>query len=209
MGNLIGLFLKGGVIMWPLLICSILSLAVTFERLLFWRGRDRLRRQAERELERAVDLVKEGNRDGASRLLERLGDPGSAVLAAALAGSDATAAMEARAVPVMRACRRGMRLLDTVVTVAPMLGLLGTVAGVIRSFGFIGATSDLGRLDVKVVGGGIAEALITTAFGLAIAIVTVVVYNYFGTRVQREAEEIGAMATTMEEALRYEDRVRT
>lgn len=207
MEKVVGLFFRGGVIMWPLLLCSILSVTVSIERYFFWLKRDRLRRAGAPGLEQARLLVRGGDRAAAAALLARVEDPAGAMLAVALDGGEAAAAMTASAAVPMRACRRGLRLLDTIVTVAPMLGLLGTVVGVIQAFGFAGSAGAFGHLDARIVGGGIAEALITTAFGLSIAIVTVVPYNFFSARVQREAEELSALATSMEEALAHEDRV--
>ena len=202
---LIDLFVKGGPVMWPLLVCSILSLTVTVERILFWVVRSRAR--ASDTAEAALARVRVGDRRRAAELLAASDDPAAKVLAAGLEefGSDCgtparlTLAMEQAAVPVMRSAKRGLRILDSIVTIAPMLGLLGTVTGVIGSFSFLGtAAGSAAPLDPSRVGGGIAEALITTAFGLCIAIATVVPYNYFTGRVQREAEEIAAAGSQLE-----------
>lgn len=209
MHALIVLFFRGGLIMWPLLLCSILSVTVSFERLLFWSARSRSRLAAEPVFERVHSLVTAGETGEAQRILDDLDDPAAELLGAGLGGSNAAAAMERRSLPIMRACRRGLRSLETVIAIAPMLGLLGTVLGVIQSFGFLGGRGEATRLDVTGMAGGIAEALITTAFGLVIAIVSVIPHNYFSARVQREAEELTSLATSMEEALRNEDRVRT
>jgi len=202
---LIDLFVKGGPVMWPLLLCSILSLTVTVERILFWVLRSRVR--AAGTAVAALARIRNGNRGDAAELLAASDDPAAKVLAAGLeelnsGGStpaQVTLVMEQAAVRVMRSAKRGLRVLDSIVTIAPMLGLLGTVTGVIGSFSFLGtAAGSAAPLDPSRVGGGIAEALITTAFGLCIAIATVVPYNYFTGRVEREAEEIAATGSQLE-----------
>lgn len=203
------LFLRGGVIMWPLLLCSILSVTVSTERLFFWRNRSRSRRAAWPLLDRVQSIIAAREIEEARQLVGELDDPAAELLAAGLDGADPARAMERRSLPLMRACRRGLRPLETIIAIAPMLGLLGTVLGVIQSFGFLSGNGGATQLNVKGMAGGIAEALITTAFGLMIAIVSIIPYNYFSARVQREAEELSSLATSTEEALRNEDRVRT
>jgi len=209
MDGIVGVFLQGGPLMWPLLLCSLLAVTVVIERSLFWFRHGKAREQSAPLLERALDRMREGDGIGAASLLQSCRTPAARMLSTVCDGQSEPAVMERAAIPILRACRRGLRLLDTVVTVAPMLGLLGTVVGVIQSFGFVGASSEGSALNMKVVGGGIAEALITTAFGLAIAIISVVPYNYFSSRVQQEAEELSSLATEMEEALDREDTLRT
>lgn len=215
MHTIISLFRGGGVLMWPLLLCSLVSVTVTIERGLFWLQRTKTRHRLAADLFRARSLLSQGDVEGAGGLLSVSTNSWAAALSiglsAASSGSEGSRsfaeAVEQAAVPIMRICRRGLRVLDTVITVAPLLGLLGTVVGVIQAFGFVG-TSGGNRLDMRVVGGGIAEALITTAFGLAIAIVTVVPYNYFSSRTQREAEELSTEAASLEEALHDADSIR-
>lgn len=208
MDRLMAFFREGGMMMWPLLLCSLLSLTVSLERAIFWTGHARRRGSCRKRLLEATQLFGRGELEGARRRLEGLADPAAALLEAGFAGGRGTKAMERASIPIMRANRRGLKVLNTVITVAPMLGLLGTVAGIIRSFGFLGRAGAASPLAVRGVAGGIAEALITTAFGLAIAIITVIPYNYFSSRVEREAEELSGMATAVEEALRDEDRIR-
>jgi len=94
--------------------------------------------------------------------------------------------------------KAGLPVLDTIVTMAPLLGILGTVIGIIASFDLLGAA---GIEDPKAVTGGIAQALISTAAGLTVALVTLVPFNYFVARTQREAERIARAATQLEIAL--------
>jgi biopolymer transport protein ExbB len=104
-------------------------------------------------------------------------------------------AMESAAADEIFKMKRFMGVLDTIITIAPLLGILGTVVGIIESFDMLGAS---GIEDPMAVTGGIAKALITTASGLAIAIITVFPYNYFNARIQRAAQIIEKYATSFE-----------
>jgi biopolymer transport protein ExbB len=90
---------------------------------------------------------------------------------------------------------RFMGVLDTMITVAPLLGILGTVLGIIESFSML---DSFGIENPRAVTGGIAQALITTASGLTIAIVTVFPYNYFNSRMEKAAKIIEKYATSFE-----------
>lgn len=104
-------------------------------------------------------------------------------------------AMEAEAQHQIKRMSRFMNVLDTMITVAPLLGILGTVLGIITSFKMLGAG---GIADPKLVTGGIAQALITTATGLAISIITVFPYNYFRSRIENAAHVMENYATRLE-----------
>ncbi|HUO65246.1 MAG TPA: MotA/TolQ/ExbB proton channel family protein, partial [Terriglobales bacterium] len=93
---------------------------------------------------------------------------------------------------------QGMATLDTVITAAPLLGLLGTVTGMIAAFGVL---STSGMNQPNAITGGVAEALIATAVGLGIAIVTLVPYNYFSAKVERAAEAMERCGSRIEQAL--------
>ncbi|HUX12987.1 MAG TPA: MotA/TolQ/ExbB proton channel family protein [Spirochaetia bacterium] len=192
---LIELFQKGGPMMWPLLACSLLSLTISIERLSFWLVRARRRRSIELD---AVLELSTGPREAALTAARECQDPAAGVLVAGLGHNLAAEAMENAAIGLLKSSRRGLKALDTIVTIAPMLGLLGTVTGVIRSFGFFHAS---GTVDMALLGSGFAEALLTTAFGLSIAILTVVPYNFFRARVQQESEYLSAIGTELEERL--------
>jgi biopolymer transport protein ExbB len=166
---------RGGPVMIPLLILSVCSLALIIERIIFWAtlnsrvgsGRIALINTALRkgDLDRARGIV-EGDRSPYGHLANRLMEDG-ATDAVALAAVD-----EAR--PVFD---RYMIALSTVITAAPLLGILGTVIGIIQSFQLLGMQSTL--TDPREVAGGIAAALITTAFGLIVALVTLFPYMLF------------------------------
>ena len=104
-------------------------------------------------------------------------------------------AMEAAAADEIKNMRRFMGVLDTMITVAPLLGIFGTVLGIISSFEVLGSA---GIEHPQEVTSGIAQALITTAAGLGIAILSVFPYNYFNSRVENAAVLIEKYATSLE-----------
>jgi biopolymer transport protein ExbB len=104
-------------------------------------------------------------------------------------------AMEAAAVEEVKRMRRYMGILDTMITVAPLLGIFGTVIGIITSFEMLGST---GIEHPQTVTAGIAQALITTAAGLGIAILSVFPFNYFNSRVENAVHTIEKYATSLE-----------
>jgi biopolymer transport protein ExbB len=104
-------------------------------------------------------------------------------------------AMESAAADEVQRMRRYMNVLDTMITVAPLLGIFGTVTGIITSFEMLGTT---GIAHPEAVTAGVAEALITTATGLGIAIFSVFPYNYFNMRVERASLEMEKYATSLE-----------
>jgi biopolymer transport protein ExbB len=104
-------------------------------------------------------------------------------------------AMEASAVEEIKQMRRYMGVLDTMITVAPLLGILGTVLGIIDSFEVMGTT---GIEHPRLVTSCFAQALITTASGLGIAILSVFPFNYFNSRVERAAMNMEKYATSLE-----------
>jgi biopolymer transport protein ExbB len=128
-------------------------------------------------------------------------DAVSRVLLAGIAERDhgLKESMEVAAADEIARMKRGLPVLDTIITMAPLLGILGTVIGIIGSFDLLGRS---GIQDPKAVTGGIAQALITTATGLAVALVTLVPFNYFVARVQQATKILEKTATCFEIACR-------
>jgi biopolymer transport protein ExbB len=186
------LLIKGGPIMVPLLLCSILSLAVTIERFLFWR-----RIQSRGPVEELLQLVERREFTRAMEMGRNSNLPVAHVLAEGLAhrNPSITKALEVAAQAEIPILKQRLTILDTIVTLAPLLGLLGTVIGMIGSFDIMSAA---GIGQPHAVTGGVAEALIATATGLLIAILTLVPYNYFSSRAEREMEEIEYYASRLE-----------
>lgn len=192
-------FLKGGPIMWPLLACSILSATVILERVWFW-WRER-RRTDESLVQRILALVEAGACDEAVRLGGPRADMCVQVIQGGLMHRDhgLTEAMQVEAARQAARMRQGLGILDTIITLAPLLGILGTVTGIIKSFDLLGQG---GIDDPRAVSSGIAEALITTAAGLGVAILTLLPYNYFVARMQTAVALLEKVATQMEVAYR-------
>jgi len=189
---LVSLLAKGGPVMIPLALCSVLSLAVIFERAWFW-----WRARGAGIAEQVLQLAAAGKWDDAIELARASQAPEVRVLAAGLERreSNPVLAMEAAARDEIVRMRRSLPILDTIVTLSPLLGLLGTVTGMIAAFGVISAS---GLNQPHAITGGVAEALIATAAGLAIAIATLVPYNYFSAKAERVVEDIEAQGTRLE-----------
>lgn len=187
-------FESGGPVMIPLLFCSIIALAVTIERTLFWLT---VQLRYDQNL---VDEVLESCRRGDwMQVRDKAAGSKNYIIRILISGIlhrdySLVKAMESAAADEIRKMRRFMGVLDTMITVAPLLGIFGTVVGIIASFDMLGA----GIEHPEAVTGGIAQALITTAAGLGIAIFTVFPYNYFTARVERAALAIEKYATSLE-----------
>jgi biopolymer transport protein ExbB len=185
--------------MWPLLACSLIAATIAIERALFWWRQDRrARRRLVAELFR---LTERGEPEQATEADPEAADAIARVLLSGLAHREhgLRESMEVAAVEELGRMKRGMAILDTIITMAPLLGILGTVTGIIRSFDLLGS-SQMG--DPRAVSSGIAEALITTAAGLIVALPTLVAFNYFVARVQEAAKRIEQTATQFEIAYR-------
>lgn len=192
------LFIKGGPIMWPLLLLSVAALAVVMERIkfLFVEASSR----SLQDLHTIRELVSEGKIEKAGQVGRASKDLVARTLGEGLQAADRcfVGAVSCAAESELDRFERGIPLLDTAVTLAPLLGLLGTVTGMIRSFGLLGAA----ELDAPVaITGGIAEALIATAFGLGIAISALLPLNLLRAKKDRLAREIEDAASRMEIAL--------
>ena len=186
---------NGGPIMWPLLACSIIVLTIIFERLLFWIGMAFRRKRALRD--EVLLLVTNSDWLEIENKTAECDDVVIRVLRVGILHReyDMNKAMEAEAQHLLKKMTQFMTVLDTMITVAPLLGILGTVIGIIASFKMLGNSS---MADPKLVTGGIAQALITTAAGLTISIFTVFPYNYFKSRVENAAHLMEKYATQLE-----------
>jgi biopolymer transport protein ExbB len=188
---MITLLNKGGPVMYPLLLCSWLSLTVILERILFWY-QDRKRKKKD-AIERIFNNIKVKNIAEAVKLANSSDDRAVKMLLNGLnhSGDSVKEAMEIAIISEEEKINKGLSILSTIITVSPLLGILGTVTGIIYSFQILGSVS-IGT--PKVVTEGIAQALLTTAFGLAIAIFTLIPYSYFQNKSEntiREMEEYG------------------
>ncbi len=169
--------------MLPLLFLSIVSLTLVVERIWFWAALHRPTRI--RWLRRLGHALRSGDRATAKRLVDRDQSPYSDV-GRSLLEHGANDAVAVEAVEVQRPkFDRFMVSLSTIITAAPLIGILGTVIGIIRSFRLLGAPSEGGLADPSTVSHGIAEALLTTAMGLIVALMTLFPYMIFRAQLER------------------------
>lgn len=192
---MIDVFLKGGPIMYPLLICSIIALTVIIERMIFWIVEDHRRDQA-----LVNDVLSLAERGDWETVRTSIGDSKDFALRILVAGIlhkefSMAKAMETAATDEIDRMRQHLPILDTIITVSPLLGIFGTVIGIILSFEILGSA---GIEEPQAVTAGIAQALITTASGLGIAILSLFPYNYFNSRVEKAAAYIEKYATSLE-----------
>jgi biopolymer transport protein ExbB len=187
-------FLKGGPIMWPILVCAVVAVAVVGERMFWWWYESRLRDHE--RLMKIMDTLHRGDVKGAAALAKGSRDPVIQMVDHGLNDHETSlqVAMQAAAGSVLRRAGRFLPVMDTLVTLAPLLGLLGTVTGIMRSFTSIGSA----ELAVGKVTGGIGEALIATACGLGIAILSLIPLNYFGGKVAGLQYELETAASSVE-----------
>jgi len=187
--------LKGGPIMYPLLACSVIALTVIIERTIFWLVEDRRRNQA--LVNEVLSLAETGNWEKVRTKIRGSKDFVIRILVAGILHRkfSMSKAMETAASDELDRMRRYLTLLDTIITVSPLLGIFGTVIGIILSFEMLGGT---GIEEPQAVTAGIAQALITTASGLGIAILSLFPFNYFNARVEKAAMIIEKYATSLE-----------
>src|SRR5438270_974365 len=191
---LIDKFHRGGPVMWPILLVSIVGLTVVIERIFWWTGRW-FRRDPKR-IEKVFTAIEHGDTTEASRLSRGSRDPVLRMMWNGLNHQHASlqGALQVAAGIEIKRAGRFLVVMDTLVTLAPLLGLLGTITGLIRSFSFLGNE----ELAVQAVTGGIAEALIATACGLGIAIFSLIPFNFFTSRVSNLEFELQTAATNLE-----------
>jgi biopolymer transport protein ExbB len=196
MPDIPSLFQKGGPIMWPILACSLAALGVAIERVLFLIT-ESIRRQPS-VVDAMLDAVEQQEPDKALELGKECSDFVARTLCAALSHrreKSVSSALLRAAERELARYDRGLSTLDTIITLAPLLGLLGTVTGMMGSFNMLGG-SELG--SPTAITGGIAEALIATAFGLGVAITALIPFNYLNARLEHARREIQDAAAHVE-----------
>ena len=179
---MVELIIKGGPVMVPILLCSVISLAIIVERSLSLRRHRILRYDI---LQRIEELLRERKIPEASTLCKRYPSSMTRILLAAILNHDKSRQeikeiLEDAGRHELPVLERYLTILGTIASISVLLGLLGTVVGMIRTFNAIAAA---GYGHPEALAGGIAEALIVTAAGLSIAIPTLVVYNFFNSKV--------------------------
>jgi biopolymer transport protein ExbB len=189
---MLDVLIRGGWVMLPLVFCSIVAITIVAERAFFFRHIAGALAHADK----VIALISQGQSNEAISLLKGAKAPLLRVLSAGIAYSfNPSKAMEAAALAEASVLRRGLPALDTIITLSPLLGLLGTIIGMIGSFQIM---SSVGMGQPHAVTGGVAEALIATATGITVAVITLVPYNYFLARIEKETELIEHYATRLE-----------
>lgn len=180
--------------MYPILLCALVAVAVVGERI-FWWMRESSRRDP-KKLEQILAALENGDVPAAAKIAEGSPDPVIRMIHHGLnhAHTSLQGALELGAGIELERAGRFLTVMDTLVTLSPLLGLLGTVTGLMKAFLSVGSA----ELSVQAVTGGIGEALIATACGLGIAIVSLVPFNYFNGRLARLQFELEAAATNVE-----------
>jgi len=204
------LFTLGGPVMVPLSALSVISLALIAERMLFW-SRTGSRRRSQR-LALVHEKVQQGDMAGAAGVLDADGSVYAAVLAPVLRAAQRGAdqhEVEAQGLQAIEAVRgrieRFGAWLSATVTAAPMLGILGTVVGIIQSFKLLGQEAAI--TDPTEAAAGIATALYTTAFGLVIAMLVLFPLVLFRSHAERCLSRMESMIAVIAAAPRRRDRV--
>jgi biopolymer transport protein ExbB len=196
MSRPIELFLLAGPIAWPLLLCSLATITFGFERLIALRRRRVLSPSFVRKFRRKFEAG-EFDRASAIEFCRAHPFPVAAIYLAAVrlwgrpVADVQKAVAEAGGIQVIH-LRKNLRILQAIANIATLLGLLGTVFGMIHSFNNV---SELrGSQRGEELSKGIAEALVATAFGLAVAIPSLALYTFFSTRVERLVVELDDLA---------------
>jgi len=192
--------LKGGILMIPIILCSVFGLALILDRLYAYR-KMKLRGF---ELAKGVkNALGRGDFAGAAVLLEGIEEAGARVLRGTFCrlrenpGSVRSSFIMAAA-GLVKEMEKSLKGLSTVATISPLLGLLGTVIGMIRAFMQIERHG--AAVNPALLAGGIWEALLTTAAGLTVAIPCLMFYNYFQGRIEYVEGELGRLGMELEDA---------
>ena len=180
-------FALGGIVMVPLLGLSILAVALIFERTLFWW---RMSRQQDKVIRETLGLYRRSTKAAMQKLEQHTNLPIARIFLAAMEIDQATAddfrlALESAAQAEIPLLKRFNTVFDTIISVSPLLGLLGTILGLINSFAAL-KIGDVAASNTTGVTGGISEALIATASGLVVAIFTLLFANTFRGLYQRQ-----------------------
>jgi biopolymer transport protein ExbB len=175
------LFQAGGIVMWPLLFFSVLAIALIIERIIFWT---KISNRQNRIVQSVLKLYRQGDVVSTLTALHNNADlPMARIFLAALELEEPNPeefrlALESEAQAEIPLLKRFQNIFDTIIGLAPLLGLLGTVLGLITSFASLNI-GDVGGTKTAGVTSGISEALVSTASGLVVAIITLFFANSF------------------------------
>lgn len=197
---MVELFIKGKAFMWPLLAAAIIGVAFIFERL--WTL-SRATINTRKFLDKVTSALKEGGVTAAADVCAKTRGPIASIFHAGLLKADrgvpeVEKAIESAGAIEMSFLERGLVWLATIANIAPMLGFLGTVSGMINAFEAIARAGDI---EPSLVASGISEALITTATGLAIAIPIQAAHNFFVSKIDKLVIDMEESSTALLDTL--------
>ncbi len=180
--------------MWPILFTSLTAVGVIFERVFWWFTENKRRDSV--KLDQLYAALQKDDIKGATKIAQNSQDPRLRVIWHGLNHHHASlpGALQVAAGHEIERAGRFIVVLDTIVTLAPLLGLLGTVTGLMKAFFKLGGT----ELSEAAITGGIAEALIATACGLSIAVVALIALNFLSAKVSKLQFEIQTACTNVE-----------
>ena len=195
--TVVGFFAKGGVFMWPLLICSIVSVTVIILRTIALREKNVLPLTIEGEMER---LAPGTSPEHLFRMVQHDGSSLARIVRVALSHlrwprSENVEAVQTRARYEMVRLEKGLVVLEVVIGIAPLIGLIGTVSGLVHVFASLGVSA--GSADPKMIARGISEALNCTVFGLGIAVPSLIGFVYFSKKVEVLSVEMESLVTDL------------
>ena len=188
-GHAFEIFRLGGPVMWPILLVSLMGMTVALERLFAIWKYNTANVYFRKTKQTVFELTRQGRFQEATEAAAKGDSPVCRILAQALSNRELgfQETLEAASQLEINQLRRGLSVLDTSITVAPMLGILGTVTGIINTFNLLSAA---GIEDPSKATAGLAEALITTAAGLIVAIGCLFPFNYLVSQVKRRTTEL-------------------
>jgi biopolymer transport protein ExbB len=192
------LFKHGGYIMWPILLVSFLMITVAVERVIFI-FRENGRRQPDL-VDKMLERVEANDVNGAVEMGKKSNDFVARILVYALTHKEHSLgnAFTRAANQEMQRFSQGLPTLDTCITAAPLLGLLGTVTGMMSTFGALGEGGGDIAANAGKITGGVAEALIATACGLVIAVTGLLPFNYLNARLEEARHEVEDASNSLE-----------
>ena len=195
--TIMSFFVRGGLFMWPLLICSIVSVTTMILRGIALREKNVMPFVIQSEIER---LMPGGSAERLARIVQH--DPSSLARIARVAlqhlrgpRSENVEAVETRARHEMVRLEKGLIVLEVITGIAPLLGLIGAVSGLVHVFSHLGLSS--GASDTRQIALGIAEALNATVFGLSIAVPTLIAFSYFSKKVEVMSVEMETLVVEL------------
>lgn len=182
-------FRLGGPVMWPILFCSLMGLTVSIERLFAYWKYNTANFCFRKKQEALIALTREGRFEEAIEVAKDAESPICRILVKTLSNRETgfSETLQAASQLELDHLRRSLSVLDTTITVAPMLGILGTVTGIINTFNMLSASGIENPTGATV---GIAEALITTAAGLIVAIGCLFPFNFLVAQIKRRTTEL-------------------